>query len=411
MSWIRPLGLAAFLAFGGALFAAAVPATPVQEETVCSKCGKAGKEGQNYCTECGGAMQKKAAGKCVECGEGLSADQPYCPTCGAKRKTTKKKAPKCANCGTQGKAGEKACANCGEAFPEEKAPAIPLKQAVLTPAAVALLPHSSANVCLQAVYFASVKGGRGQRIVTTGTIKEIDAVKKEYSYSEEPSDRLRVEFANGGAIEFVVEALEGDLSGDLFNFHSRPHDFRFQASTPDVGSIRYAFQRTKTGAYTSAYTITMKGKGRIQEQTGSVDIKITGSGYSEGDGSGVESRDEYLVEGRIRLPGLDMQVKERHNVQSVYARGTNGASTSTRVMDDTWTLDGVEYRMTGSIHRSFQRGNIPIDVESVWRADGQLLRNGKKYGILGIGQENRARKVRISLETQDEKITFETWES
>ena len=95
---------------------------------------------------------------------------------------------------------------------DKKNSKVTLKQAIMVPQSVQGLLTQTGNGCLRAVYGASMAGGGGKRVVTTGTLTQIGKGKltkeAKFNYSPEPKDRLRIVFSNGLATEFFIQAIQ-----------------------------------------------------------------------------------------------------------------------------------------------------------------------------------------------------------
>jgi hypothetical protein len=366
------------------------------------------------------AGAQEEARKCSQCGAGIAGTQKFCGACGARVEAETK--PLCAKCGEAGKPGQQFCANCGnrlEAKPLREAPkGIQVRTAIDLPALIQASAVQSGTVCLQAVAFASTKAGGGRRLVTTGTVRQSKEKSSDWSYEATPADRLLVEFANGQTVEFAVRKIEGDFTGDLRNFMEKDHDIAYSAATAAFGTLSIE-ERRRSGDSNCAIT----GRVKMEGIEFAVDLKTRVGKFSEstrvsvGDGPsqflyGPMTEQEIELAGTITAEEFVLKVSERQWLVSISDGDRGSASASGRIVKNEWTLKGVRYEMEAAIARSF-KDNRPTRVNTEWKAEGWIVRDGKKYGtlrLLGAGDRGEGAMYKIVLETPEGTIELERYD-
>ena len=96
--------------FKGFQAPAQTPATPVEPEAKCAKCGATLPQNAKFCLQCGEKIAPATPADmivCPECGNTVAKGK-FCPECGHKFVTV------CPKCGKDVVAGAKFCLECGE---------------------------------------------------------------------------------------------------------------------------------------------------------------------------------------------------------------------------------------------------------------------------------------------------------
>ena len=250
-------------------------------------------------------------------------------------------------------------------------------------------------------YSAQVNGGK---LVSEGTLV-VDPNGNPQSYQPSPTDRLRVLGIDGKTYEFIYSRIEGDLSGDVSKFLDHNHNFQFRllvAGETDVALISIHDN--------GARILEVKGVFTYEGEQYDADLRMEGTYFFDVDNTGSSLKTNAVYKGTISGQGIEENVDESWQYESVYATGAFVAENAIRRFSTAWEVDGVRYKyISGRIQSVFRDGKpTEWDVNNTpWAAEGKLSRDGQPYGKLEIGQEGD--EIKIWLNIGDEKVETQSW--
>ena len=255
----------------------------------------------------------------------------------------------------------------------------------------------TAYYCVQGVIEASIQGGGGSTLVTTGTLIQSPADPNVFSYSAAPNDRLRIIFDDGPEVDYFITTITGDLlSGDALVFLQNAHFLQYKVVVIGELDLEVSSYRVSTGYYSSDSEITVKGIFTYEGGIYTANLLYTGDYYHEGDSSGTETALNESATGNISAVEFAMTVDESMSSITI-STSSEAASSSSRTMNNSWTSAGIVYQMlNGRINRAFKDGR-PSEVDRDWYAGGVLLRAGIQIGELQLGVDPTLAFIEINL--------------
>lgn len=280
------------------------------------------------------------------------------------------------------------------------------------PAAVVDGAISHVSLAVEAVFLASRLTG-GQQLVTTGTLTQLEPNSTRFSYSDAPNDRLRAELIGEPPIEFIITLMEGDFSGEADDFLGGPHDLSVRVIITDQVDVEYTSRQWRDSPLVNRGPRQQTARGSFvwQGTRYEADVRSDGTYSFEIDNTGFEFRTQSLYAGTITTDGYLMNVDESWDYISVSAVMESGgqriSSSSTRTLNNTWTVNGVEYRYDNAVIQTALRNGRPIELDTTWLGEGELLRNGEAYGRLELGIQLSFVKVWLVL--PDRRIELQSW--
>lgn len=283
----------------------------------------------------------------------------------------------------------------------------PAEQQLLQPAY--LLPEQSysfgavsSSGAASLLYQASLINGA---LVTTGTLRETG---QGLQYMPQPNDQFVYQDNNGEVIgRFWYQRVEGDLTGDDQNFLNSDHLFEFRVEAPGQGDMQFVSAKTGTRR-----ALTMEGTIIYEGAEYQVDLVVDGTYFFTVDNFGSELDIDAQYTGTIRGQGLQENVNERWQYESVLATGQGGffAENAIRTFNTSWSIGDNEFRyQDGGIQSVFRDGRpTEWDVNnSPWSAQGTLLLNGRPLGQLVMGEEGGS--IKVWLQLNDQRVEMTSW--
>ncbi|MBN1426469.1 hypothetical protein JXA88_18120 [Candidatus Fermentibacteria bacterium] len=137
----------------------------------------------------------------------------------------------------------------------------------------------------------------------------------------------------------------------------------------------------------------------------SADLTEQGSYSFDISGSGAEFEHQQSTQGSVTAPGFSMMVSESYWYKSIYV--TQYVENMERIVDNSWTADGISYRLSNARIRTSFVDSRPTEFDSYWIAQGSLLKGNAVHGQIGMGVEGL--QLRIWLDTPAERIQLEAW--
>ena len=215
-----------------------------------------------------------------------------------------------------------------------------------------------------------------------------------FSYSPGPSDRLRIEFANGNFVEYLFLATpQGNFNANsLGQFLRDNHNVQYRLITSDGADATFV-SITQGSDYGSSVKGTLLAKGISY----TVDLTTQGTYTSSADGA-ADARSSETTQGTITSANFSAMINETARFR--YFQFENAIEIRERTLNNTWTVDGDQYALTnGYIYREWFNAKR-IDT----KAEGILTRNGVQIG--GIGAENTEFHIDIFLLADGEKTVI-----
>lgn len=271
-------------------------------------------------------------------------------------------------------------AGCGADAPSPAATK-GLAVAFALPRVVALGVVSSGNLCVEAVYQATILSGGAQsgRIVSTGTL-QVGQFGPQYSPA--PADRLVVTIG-GKTHEFVLKDAQGNMQAESAGqWLAAPHvlEYSHKMGSDAEATIRNRFDGSRfdvsvEGWYTQAGT--------------RYDVKLTAAGGAAGerDATGADTRTGYDLRGTIRAPDIEVDVDERHATTFASAMGLDrlpsqrgSASRFEATIRNVLRASGAEYRFDQVRVQADSRTKGNDTTSGVTGLEGAVLRDGAPFG-------------------------------
>lgn len=269
----------------------------------------------------------------------------------------------------------------GQPRPAASAEQRAIQRAHATPDAIYQTGVASAQLGINSALVASQSQG-GLSLVTTGTVT---FTATSASYAAAPADRLVVKLPDGKQVDFTFDRLSGDFSGDAANLLGRDHAVSFRAVQDGTGDMQ--FESLRQGGQ---YQVTARGV-MIYEGT-SYDIDLTSAGVRrfENDSSGGTSNEDSQTRGSVRAAGFDLTIDETWSYQSIWTTGSGRGhdSASTRIVNSRLQLGTDVYQWNGARTQKSFRDGKPSQLDSYWKADGLVTRNGAPYGQYRMSAQN-----------------------
>jgi hypothetical protein len=130
------------------------------------------------------------------------------------------------------------------------------------------------------------------------------------------------------------------------------------------------------------------------------------------DNTGSELRIDANYTGTISGGGLEENLDERWQYNSVFATGQGGffAENAVRSFNTRWTVGENQFRYENGRLQTVFRDGRPTEWDannSPWAAEGTLLLNGQELGRLDMGQEGNF--IKVWLRTGEQQIEVNSW--
>lgn len=223
--------------------------------------------------------------------------------------------------------------------------------------------------------------------------------------------------ADGRTLELIVAALEGTVSGDANTFLRNDHHFSatiqtgaaLVATTSAISIPPHADVQLVSTLHGGQIAIRVNGALQQASLTYAVDLQAHGTYYFESSGGGLEERLNFSLTGSVTSGALALTIHEQYGNELVVANG-NAASTADTTFNNTWTWHRATYHLrNGLIRRNFYNGRAS-ELDTDWRASGQLLRNGQALGALAL-EQNEANFVKVILRLADQTRVLHRYQS
>ena len=279
----------------------------------------------------------------------------------------------------------------------------PLKAVYAVPEVVVQQVVAAGRVLVNALFVASVQGGGGERLVTTGTVSQEG---EQWVWSAEPDDALVVH-VEGQTLRFAVEEVQAaDLSSPdavLGGDHRLVFEVEGSGGRVHVSSVKQGAERD------------VRIDGTLRD--GGVDYALEGLRYRgtehfESDTSGHSYDNAYLLTGTIRWADVRLALDEQWRFELVTAaepRPTT-AQSAERINRSVLDVGAVSYTWIDATTRKAFRNGKPSS-EDYWAALGEVRRDGEAFGeyrmtTQSFGVEG-AGLIRFVVVLPDETIELE----
>ncbi len=283
---------------------------------------------------------------------------------------------------------------------QEEVPKNTIKMGIGGAQFVFQLGVETATLGARAVFLASKLGAGGERLVTTGTLKQTEG--ESFDYSEEPSDRLRIEFANETWSEFTIRRFDGNLNTDWQAFLSGDHELKFRIKTSTKTDLTIS-SRKKEGALKASAS----GEFLHEEVRYKTKMSFDGETRSEVGSDFTTQEEKRSLRGTLTAEGFSLSADQSLVSQMIYNSEEKKLVQNTiATLNDSWTVGESQFRLADAeIRRAFVNQK-PSDFD-YWKAKGTLRRDGVVYGRIK-GKIDKA-PIRIWLEVEGKKIELESW--
>lgn len=232
---------------------------------------------------------------------------------------------------------------------------------------------AAATILVNAVFVASLQGGGGARVVTTGTVRQQG---QSWVWSAGPDDALVVVLPDR-ELRFVVEDLQAADVSSPDAVLSGDHILRFTVTTAKFGELRV--RSVKQAGQRDA---TLDGHLVLDDvDYGIESLRYQGTEYSEVDSTGSEYRNTYHLTGAMTGGDGRFDVDERWRFEIVTTTGSRGGSAQTaeRVANSALTLGDDRYQWVEATTRKAFKDGKAGDPD-YWAAQGEVRRNGQAFG-------------------------------
>jgi PKD repeat protein len=214
-----------------------------------------------------------------------------------------------------------------------------------------------------------------------GTLTE--TTPKAFTYTETPTDRLRVHLLDGRSLDVVFHSVpEGDASGDGDRFYRHPHAIDFAlTSNAAAGSLDVTLSSAP-----GANPRTQIGRlaGSFRDAAGHLwTIDTAYETYERSEvGIGNELESVLLTQGTASAPTLDLSIDVSRYSRYVLV---NTAENVDRRIDHTIRWNGATYRLQGRVFVGFLNAR-PVDRDQ-WVIAGSLTENDALIGQVQASED------------------------
>lgn len=206
----------------------------------------------------------------------------------------------------------------------------------------------------------------------TGTLSY--SASQAETYDPSPQDRLRVVYADGGAIEFRFFTIQGYADAGADEFLNSDYQLDCRATAASISDLRVVANRTG-----SIVSVASSGSLSFAETVYEIDVETTSDIYFESSFGGSEYRSSTTLAGEATSNGFALQFDESlfyHLVTS----GSDSASLNQRTTNSQWQSQGSRYTLQkGWLTQSYKDGK-PSRLQSEWRTSGTLQRDNRAWG-------------------------------
>jgi hypothetical protein len=196
------------------------------------------------------------------------------------------------------------------------------------------------------------------------------------TYRPMPRDRLRVNYANGRTVDFVISEIQGypnEGPDELLN-----RDYRISCRAFEKGMADLTMHATRTGRVTGVATI---GSVVFAGISYGVNAQIKRDTYFESSSGGAEYRNETVLQGSITGSSFDLTLDDKFLFQLVSFEGRS-ASGSRRITNSQWRLATQRYAFEKGIFARSDTNGRPAHVNTEWGVAGGIQRNNQRWGAL-----------------------------
>jgi hypothetical protein len=268
------------------------------------------------------------------------------------------------------------------------------KTAAVLPEGLKDLEQNLSPLLVEAVEIARSKSQNPGTL--TGTLTQSGNT---FTYSPNPTNRLRVVWSDGVVYEFVITQFQGDLTDGATAFYKGNHLLQFSAQLkPDneIGPVNLSLRSQRQG---SALSVSLGGTAVFDGQTYTLNLSYAQQVLSDFGPGSIEFHHQDTLQGSLQGPSFQIQVNETYDFKLV---GSSSLVMQTiRTLNNAWSEGGQQFRLqNGLIKRVFRDGN-PIEAD-FWTASGDLLRNGVRVG--GFGQAFTGNLLEQFLDTPSGRV-------
>ncbi len=251
-----------------------------------------------------------------------------------------------------------------------------LKYALMIPNDVENAARQSAIAVVWGVFFASIQGGGGQKIVTTGTITQ--SATNQFTYAATPTDRLVVQPAQGKPAEFTGIDLQGSPKSPN-DFLSNDHSITFTVKIDGLGEL--TLQQVSQGRASQA-----RATGTYDDGTRRYKFDLASTGqtaFENSSQSGSEYDDDEQITGSATGDDLALEVAESwHYVDVTPMRETSHdheATQAVRKIASKISIGGKTYTAGCQFSKEYADGKPNLD-DTGFGASGEIDSDGKTIG-------------------------------
>lgn len=257
--------------------------------------------------------------------------------------------------------------------------------------------HEIFTVAIEAVIQASILGGGGTQLVTTGTLVEGTIQQGRFRYLASPTNLLLVELANGRRFSIEVDEIRGNLRNGADSYLYGDHEAVMRII--EVGNFDLVYRSTRTrdfpASLTSRRVLNVVGQYNEMDGVREVDTTADTQTYFENSAaSGLEQREQIRYTGRISGAAVAVEVDENWDSEIVSIDGTTVTSSSRRI-NNRGFANGEMFEIRNGLIRIAFRDGRPNEVNTFWEADGVAYRDGAELGPLTMNRGNDEISVSI----------------
>jgi len=242
----------------------------------------------------------------------------------------------------------------------------------------------TATWCVNAAYTAS---RWSRRAIGTLTWSSAGTV----SYLPTPTNRLRVNYANGRTIDFEITTLQGYFNEGPDEFLKNNYQLSCRGIEKDQTDLTMNVTRTnRTTASTATGTIVYAGS------TYQVNVQEESNTFFDSDSGGAEYRTNTIQQGTVIGSDFELTINENLSFQLMSYQGES-ASHSYRSTNNQWRVAGQRYAFeNGVFARSYTNGR-PAHLDTEWQATGVIRRNNQRWSVLSSRESNSFFEVWATL--------------
>lgn len=255
------------------------------------------------------------------------------------------------------------------------------------------LERELAVLGVDAVAFASQQNTLANAPVLFGTLNQ--AADGTFSYSNVPSDRLRLVFSDASFLEYRFTAFAGDFNQPTGErFLRKDHHISFKLVTSEGSNVNIALLQT-TGNYQNTVQGTLMHEGRAFQ----LDTQTQGRVLSDINPPGLNFQTEEATLGTISAADFRLELNETFRYQLVIF--DDAVEDIRHSFDNRWVIANQQFQLSNGVIRRILKNAKPVELDN-WAAQGVLSRNAQVIGSLGL--EQTAFSVDTVLSSDAEKV-------